>query len=351
MSETATAPAVADDTDLVRELLDDYGEVTRRSIDAYLLISRRAPFLDDLMADYPRRGGKMMRPTICIANARVFGGRIEDVVPCAAAVEILHNGLLVHDDIQDESELRRGLPTLHQLHGVPLALNAGDALIMLALRPLLDGLRPLSPSLSDRILNATQLMARETAEGQALELGWRDQPLGEVSEADYLTMVLKKTAWMATIWPAQVGLLVGSQGEVDATLVERFGFFLGAAFQIEDDLRNLAASATYGKELNGDLYEGKRTLMLIHARRTASAAERRTLDGFLGLKREDRTAEGVRWVADLMRRHGSLDYGRMMAHAMAGAALHEFNAAYGALPASRDKAFLGALPAWVFTRS
>lgn len=350
MIDAETAPDTADVTDLVRQTLDDFGAATREAIDAYLQPSRRAPFLDDLMADYPRRGGKMMRPTICIANARVFGGRIEDIVPCAAAVEILHNGLLVHDDIQDSSELRRGLPTLHQLHGVPLALNAGDALIMLALRPLLDGLRRLSPRLADRILDATQSMARETAEGQALELGWRDKTGHEVSEADYLAMVLKKTAWMATIWPAQIGLLVGSQGEADPADVVRFGFFLGAAFQIEDDLRNLAASATYGKELNGDLYEGKRTLMLIHARRTASAADRRTLDGFLGLTREDRTAEGVRWVADLLRRQGSLEYGRTMAHAMAGAALHEFNAAYGALPASRDKAFLGALPAWVFTR-
>jgi geranylgeranyl diphosphate synthase type II len=351
LSETTTASATEDVQDVVRQTLDDYGAATREAINGYLLTSRRAPFLDDLMADYPTRGGKMMRPTICIANARVFGGRIEDVVPCAAAVEILHNGLLVHDDIQDSSELRRGLPTLHQLHGVPLALNAGDALIMLALRPLLDGLRPLSPSLSDRILDATQRMARETAEGQALELGWRDQPGSEVTEADYLTMVLKKTAWMATIWPAQVGLLVGSNGEADPDDLVRFGFFLGAAFQIEDDLRNLASSATYGKELNGDLFEGKRTLMLIHARRTASAAERRTLDSFLGLTREERTAEGVRWVADLLRRQGSHEYGRAMAHAMAGAALHEFNAAYGALPVSRDKAFLGALPAWVFIRS
>jgi geranylgeranyl diphosphate synthase type II len=338
------------DPGIVDEVMAEYGEATRCSVEAYLSASPRAPFLDDLMADYPLRGGKMMRPAICIANARLFGGRLQDALPCAAAVEILHNGLLIHDDIQDDSELRRGRPTLHQLHGVPLAINAGDALMLLALRPLLEGLRPLSPSLAERILDATLTMARETAEGQALELGWRDQPTAAIEETDYLTMVLKKTAWLATIWPAWLGLLIGSGGRADPTSVARFGFFLGAAFQIEDDLRNLQQSATYGKELNGDLYEAKRTLMLIHVRRTASAADRERVDAFLALKRTDRSAEEVRWLADLMRRRGSLEHGRTMAQAMAGAALHEFSAAYGHLPDSRDKAFIAALPAWVFTR-
>lgn len=351
MTETALGLAGKDVSNLVSEVMDEYGEATRRMTGAYLPRDGRAPFLDDLIADYPARGGKMMRPSICIANACAFGGRIEYAAPCAAAIEILHNGLLIHDDIQDGSELRRGRPTLHQLHGVPLAINAGDAMMLLALRPLLDGLRPLSPSIAERILEITQTMGRETAEGQALELGWRDRPTVEVCEADYLTMVLKKTSWMAMIWPAQIGVLIGSNGEADPSNVGRFGFFLGAAFQIEDDLRNLEESSTYGKELNGDLYEAKRTLMLIHARRMCDSAERRTLDSFLTLNREERTAESVRWVANLMRRHGSLEYGRTMAHAMAGAALHEFASAYGALPSSRDKSFLAALPTWVFTRA
>ncbi|HWD68414.1 MAG TPA: polyprenyl synthetase family protein [Caulobacteraceae bacterium] len=347
------APAGRDGEDvasLVQSIMTECGAATRGAIWNYLPREARAPFLDELIADYPARGGKMMRPTICIANARAFGGRIADAVSCAAAIEILHNGLLIHDDIQDGSELRRGRPALHKLHGAPLAINAGDALILLALRPLLDGVRPLSSGLGERILDVTQSMARETAEGQALELGWRERAEVELGEADYLTMVLKKTAWLATIWPAQMGLLIGSRGEADPASVVRFGFFLGAAFQIEDDLRNLETSVTYGKELNGDLYEAKRTLMLIHARRSASAADRRTLDGFLRLRREERTDEEVRWVAALIRRQGSLEYGRTMAQAMAGAALHEFTAAYGHLPPSRDKSFIAALPTWVFTR-
>ncbi len=331
-------------------MLADYGDATRGALRHYLSSSPPAPFLDELLTDYPARGGKMMRPAICIANARVFGGRLEDAIQSAAAVEILHNGLLIHDDIQDESEMRRGRPTLHALHGVPLAINAGDALMLMALRPLLDNLRDLGQSVALRILEATQTMARQTAEGQALELGWRDRNRLDVGEADYLTMVLKKTAWMGMIWPAQLGLLIGSRGVADPERVVRFGFFLGAAFQIEDDLRNLSVDPGYGKEMNGDLYEAKRTLMLIHVRQACSPAERREIDAFLALRRQERSADQVLWLAALMERHGSLAHGRAVAGAMAGAAAHEFDLVYGDLPASADRSFLAGLIPWVFER-
>ncbi len=331
-------------------VLSEYGQVTRRTVRHYLVNENPAPFLDDLLTDYPERGGKMMRPAICIANARVFGGRLEDAVGSAAAIEILHNGLLIHDDIQDESELRRGRPTLHALHGVPLAINAGDAMMMAALRPLLDSLRGFSPSLATKILDVTQTMARETAEGQALELGWRTHNKTDVTEADYLSMVLKKTAWMGMIWPAQLGLLIGTRGEADPESVVRFGFFLGAAFQIEDDLRNLSIDPGYGKEMNGDLLEGKRTLMLIHVRGACAPDEQRDLDAFLGLRREDRAADQVLWLADLMDRHGSIDHARTAAHALAGAAAHECDLLYGALQRSADRDFLAGLVTWVFER-
>lgn len=337
--------------DVVPELLREYGAATRATVERYLSADRPAPYLHDLLTDYPRRGGKMMRPCICIANARAFGARLEDAIQSAAAIEILHNALLIHDDIQDESEVRRGQPTLHALHGVALAINAGDAMLLLALRPLLDNLGSLGERLCLRILDVTQTMARETAEGQALELGWRDGIATDVTESDYLTMVLKKTAWMATIWPAQIGVLIGARGAADPARVVRFGFFLGASFQIQDDLLNLIADRAYGKELNGDLYEAKRTLMLIHARQTCSARERDMVDEFLGLRRRDRTDEQVRWLSDLLERQGSVAYARKVAGALAGAALHEFSLAYGHLPPSRDKDFIAGLVPWVFERT
>jgi len=331
-----------------------YARSTREVLDRYLALENKSPFLGELMADYPGRGGKMMRPAICIANARIFGeGLGEDYAPairCAAAIEMLHNALLIHDDVQDGSEERRGRPTLHALHGVPLAINAGDALMFSAFQPLLDAVRPLGSDVARQVLEVTMTMARQTAEGQALELGWRDRNVTGLTETDYLQMALKKTAWMGMIWPAQLGVIVGSGGYVDPDRVLRFGYFLGLAFQIEDDLRNLSSDPGYGKERNGDLLEGKRTLMLIHVRDACSASERQRLDSFLSRPRAERDEDDVLWLAQLMERHGSIEHARRIAHAMGGAAMHEFSVTYAGKPRSEDFDYLAGLASWVFER-
>jgi len=334
----------------VMQMMAEYADATKDELGRYLGVGTGAPYLDDLIADYPSRGGKMLRPAICIANARVLGGDLGLAARCAAAVELLHNGLLIHDDIQDHSALRRGRPTLHSLHGVPLAINAGDALIFTALRPLIDAIRPLGAAVAGQVLDCSMTMARETAEGQALELGWRDRNITTLAEADYLRMALKKTAWMGMIWPAQLGLILGSRGRADPERVVRFGYFLGVAFQIEDDLRNLSADPGYGKERNGDLYEAKRTLMLIYVRSACSAADRGRLDAFLAKAREERSPDDVAWLAQLMDQVGAIDYARRVAAAMGGAATHEFALAYRELPPSDDLRFLGGLVRWVFER-
>ncbi|MHA6334574.1 polyprenyl synthetase family protein [Qipengyuania sp. CAU 1752] len=335
-------------------LVARYAGTTRKMLDRYLAVEGEAPYLGELMADYPGRGGKMMRPAICIANARIFGDQLaEDYAPairCAAAIELLHNALLIHDDVQDGSEERRGRPTLHALHGIPLAINAGDALMFTAFQPLMDAVRPLGTEVTRQVLEVTMAMARHTAEGQALELGWRDRNVNGLTEADYLRMALKKTAWMGMIWPAQLGVIIGSAGFVDPERVLRFGYFLGLAFQIEDDLRNLSHDPGYGKERNGDLLEGKRTLMLIHLSSACSDGERVRLDTFLGQRREDRAPEDVQWLAGLMQEYGSIDYARQVAQAMGGAASHEFTLAYAGKASSEDLQYLAGLVSWVFER-
>ena len=336
--------------DAMASTMATYGRATKVELERYLGAQPSAPYLDELLADYPSRGGKMLRPAICIANARAFGGNLETAVRCAAAIEILHNGLLIHDDIQDGSELRRGRPTLHALHGTPLAINAGDAMMFTALRPLIDALRPLGGDVAAQVLDVSMTMARETAEGQALELGWRDCNITALDEADYLRMALKKTAWMGMIWPAQLGLVLGSGGRADPETVVRFGYFLGVAFQIEDDLRNLSADPGYGKEMNGDLFEAKRTLMLIHVRQVCTDAERSRLDAFLAQARDQRSAEDVLWLAELMEISGSTSHARSLAAAMAGAASHEFTLAYGGLSQSPDLSFIAGLVPWIFSR-
>jgi geranylgeranyl diphosphate synthase type II len=132
----------------------------------------------------------------------------------------------------------------------------------------------------------------------------------------------------------------------------RFGFFLGAAFQIQDDVLNLAGdSRKYGKELDGDLREGKRTLMLIHLLTNAPEADRIRLLRLLSMSRTEKPGREIAWVRRSMRRLGCVDYARAVAHSLAGAALHEFKVAFAPAPDSRDKQFIEALPYWVLERS
>jgi geranylgeranyl diphosphate synthase type II len=338
--------------DLVTAVLREYGEATREVLFAYLPTAEPRRYLYDLLPEYPKRGGRSFRPSLCIATARAFGAPMEMALRTAASIELVHNAMLIHDDIEDESEQRRGKPALHVTEGVPLAINAGDMLALLAMRPLLDNRPWLGPDLSLRILEETERMARESAEGQAFELGWRRDNVSDVGESDYLLMVLKKTCWLTTIHPSRMGALIGSRGAIDLDQCVRFGFFLGAAFQIQDDLLNLDGDAhAYGKELGGDIWEGKRTLMLIHLLCHASPAERRRIRAMLVRPRERRSNADVAWVRERMDAHGSIGYARQVANGLAGAAQHEFQALYGGLPDSRDKRFLEALPAWVIERN
>jgi len=338
-------------TELVSSVLLEYGDATRATLFDYLPAAEPRRYLYDLVAEYPRRGGRAFRPSLCIATARAFGAPLELALRTAISIELMHNAMLIHDDVEDESEQRRGKPTLHVTHGDALAINAGDMLALLSMRPLLENRDTLGPSLSLRVLEETDRMARESAEGQALELGWRRDNLADVAEADYLLMVLKKTCWLATIHPSRIGALIGTGGAFDLDRCIRFGFFLGAAFQIQDDLLNLVGdSAAYGKELGGDIREGKRTLMLIHLRASATGPERDRLRHLLVRPRHG-SQEDFLWVRERMDAYGCIDYARQVAHGLAGAARHEFVNLYGHLPDSRDKRFIEALPEWVIERT
>lgn len=332
-------------------MLKEYGDLTRVALCEYLRPRAPQRHLYNIVADYPRRGGRMLRPSLCIATARAFGASLEDAVHSAVALELLHNAFLVHDDIEDESDERRGKPTLNALHGVAVAVNVGDALTLLGLRALMDNRNLLGPWLTLRVIEEAERMARESVEGQAVELGWRRDNALDLADGDYLHMVLKKTCWYTTIFPSRVGALIGTRGRADPEQFLRFGFFLGAAFQIQDDLLNLEGNAKrYGKELAGDLWEGKRTLMLIHLLRSATLKERSRLAEFLHLPRRRRGAVEVRWVRGLLDLYGCLEYARGVAHSLAGAALHEYASIYDSLADSRDKRFIEGVATWVIER-
>jgi geranylgeranyl diphosphate synthase, type II len=337
---------------LVRAVLEEYGALALPELRKYLRPPGARSELYELASDYPQRGGRALRASLCISSARAFGASAADALNSAVALELLHNAFLIHDDVEDGSEERRGAPALHVLHGVPIAVNVGDALAVLSLRPLLDNRDVLGPRLALRILEEAARMACESVEGQALELAWRRDNALDLAENDYLRMILKKTCWYTTIYPCRVGALIGTRDGVELDRYVRFAFFLGAAFQIQDDLLNLVGNhVRYGKELAGDIWEGKRTLVLIRLLEIASPEERLELGRLLGLERSARTAGDVKWIRARMDHYGCIEHGRQVAHGLAGAAVHEFQMAYGDLPDSRDKRFLESLATWVLERA
>ena len=340
----------AADSRLVEGMLDEYGALARRHMQKYLTTDEPRSYLYELVSDYPRRGGKMLRPSLCIAMTKATGGEVEEALSSAVAIELLHNALLVHDDIQDASDARRGRPTLHALHGVPLALNAGDAMALLSLNPLKANFHQLGFATALKIFDETERVAWESAEGQALELGWQRDKRTDLGDEDYLTMVLKKTCWLTTIHPLRVGCLIGARGKLELDPLIRIGFFFGAAFQIQDDLLNLDPGPQYGKETDGDLFEGKRTLMIIHALREAGTRDQTFLMEFLGRTRGERTVAEVGRVRDILRRTGALEHAQTVANGLCGAALCEFDRYFATVSKGRDHDFIRNLMVWVCRR-
>ncbi len=335
----------------LRDVLEEYGTLTRDALQDYLPKLEPQRYLYDLIADYPARGGKMLRPSLCLATASVFGASAEDAVLAAVSIELLHNALLVHDDIQDESDERRGEPTLHAQWGVPLAINAGDALGFFSLRPLLENSLRLGSRMTLRILAEADRMAQESAEGQALELGWQHDNRGDLADADYMEMVLKKTCWLTTIYPLRMGALIGTRrARYDLDPLLRFGFYLGTAFQIQDDVLNLLGDARYGKEIGGDILEGKRTLILLHLMRESSTTEHEDILRFLGKPRDERTILEVEHIRAAMGERGSIEYAQAVARGMADAAHEAFDDAFGHASDSRDRRFIEALIDYVIER-
>ncbi len=310
------------------------------------------PYLAEPMNDYPTRAGKALRPSLCLATCEAFGGRPDDAVPSALALELLHNAFLVHDDIEDASLMRRGEPTLHRLYGTPLALNAGDGLALLAIGTLRENIDLLGARLADRVMVEFDFMTRQTVAGQALELGWCRDNRTDLEPDDYLDLIMKKTCWYTTVLPLRVGALIGSRGTAELDPMIEFGFHLGAAFQIRDDILNLVGDpGQYGKEPLGDLREGKRSLMLIHLLAAADPPDRRWLETYLSSDPSERGAGDVGRVYELMVSYGSIGFAGEFATGVATSALTAMDVAFAGVDDSAARRFISLLVPFMIARA
>lgn len=346
--------STADATELVavvEDRLRDVAQTVRRSMLDAMPDGEPVQWLYGPMREYPSRPGKALRPALCLSAGRAFGGNPDDLLGIAVAIELLHNAFLVHDDIADGSEMRRGRPTLAASHGLAAALNAGDGLAIVANQVLRRATRRLDRDLADLVMAEFDTMAMRTLEGQATEVGWQFDNVESLGPEDYLELIMHKTCWYTTIHPLRVGAMVASGGTADLNPLVRFGFHFGAAFQIRDDLLNLVGDArVYGKEILGDLYEGKRTLTLVHLMEAARGPDRALVSDYLHRKRSERSEDLVRTIRAMMDDYGSIDFTREYAEGILLVAEGYFEQAFAQAQPGQDIDFLRALVPYVWAR-
>lgn len=317
------------------------------------LIPRKEPraTLYDLIAEYPSRAGKGLRPALCISTCCAYGGAREQALNSAVAFELFHNAFLIHDDVEDGSKRRRREPTLSEMVGVPIAVNVGDAMNVLAMRPLIRNLGILGPEKSYIIFWEVERMARESMEGQAIELGWVRNNTWDLSPNDYYVMTRKKTGWYTCIVPCRVGALIAGRSREEVKVFNGFGYNLGVGFQIQDDILNLVGEEDlYGKERAGDLWEGKRTLMLIHLLNTCSSRERKKLITILSKPREKKKIDEIAYILGLMNQHGSIEFARRTAATFAKRAKFILHRKLADMPSSIHKRFIAEIVDYMIYR-
>ncbi len=347
------------DRDLVERVLAEARALVAEQLADLISRNRRTSYgpLYDLVADYPFREGKGLRPAICLAAARSAGGRADQVQVSAAALELFHNGFLVHDDIEDSSEFRRGAVTMLREFGAPIAINVGDATHVLALQLLLENTSHIGLHKALLVMREAERMARESVEGQAIELEWIRRGEFDLDDAAYIRMAHKKTCWYTVIAPLRIGVICGLDAGIDFPLAQELlplielGHSAGIAFQIADDLLNLEAEESlYGKEKAGDLWEGKRTVMLLHFLRTASEAARREAERILRTPRQRKTVRDVAWLRSALADAGSLEHGRRLALEYSERAHALDSRPFTYLQPSADRRFLSEMLSYVVER-
>ncbi|HDD72136.1 MAG TPA: polyprenyl synthetase family protein [Candidatus Bathyarchaeota archaeon] len=277
-------------------------------------------------------GGKRLRPFLVLKSCEAVGGEEEEALPAATAVELLHTFTLIHDDIMDRDDVRRGVPTVHVKWGLDTAIMAGDLLFAKVFQSVAGGV---SRGRAERMLRVVKLLAEaavEICEGQAMDMAFEVSET--VSEEAYITMVSKKTAALMRA-SAMCGGVCGGGGEVEVDALGRYGLNAGIAFQIVDDVLGVVADErTLGKPVGSDLREGKKTIVVIHALNNAPEDLRRRIASVLG--RRDASKEEIQEALEAVKEAGSVGYAKRLAVEYADRAKQALNV----LPETRARKLL-----------
>jgi geranylgeranyl diphosphate synthase, type II len=243
-------------------------------------------------------GGKRVRSVLTLLSCEAVGGKARNALGAAVAIEILHNFTLVHDDVMDNAELRRGCPTVHRRWDTNVAILSGDQMIPSAYRLLLTNSLPRK----ERALEVFTDAFKQVCEGQGLDKEFELR--SDVTLRDYFVMIRKKTGRVITA-ATEIGALAGGGSQEQVTTLRKFGECLGRAFQLQDDLLDIVGSEPeFGKTIGGDIIEGKKTYLLLRAIELSAGTDRSLLRSIAQHKKVPRNA--VKRVKSIYERTGVL---------------------------------------------
>lgn len=290
------------------------------------------------------RGGKRWRPSLFLTVYEALGGNPEDVLDYAVIPEVIHNGTLIVDDVEDDSEYRRGKPCIHRIYGVDIAINVGNLMYYLPLTILLRDER-LDQQKKNRIYEMYIEEMIRLSIGQAMDIAWHRGLSPHVTEEQYMQMCAYKTGTLAR-FSAKLAAILADVDEEKVESVGRFAEAIGVAFQIQDDILNLVGEPEkYGKEIGGDITEGKRTLMVIHTLEKASPEDKKRLIEILNMHTRD--PKLIAEAISIIKKYGSIEYAKEVSKRIMKEAWNEID---GWLPPSKAKEALEALARFLIER-
>ena len=215
-------------------------------------------------------GGKRLRPVLLLITVDAFGGNADKAMPAALAVEVFHNFTLLHDDIMDNADMRRGKPSVFAKWGENVAILSGDAMLITAYKML----AALEAERLPRVMHIFNDMALEVCEGQQYDMDF--ESMERVSVEDYILMIERKTSALLS-GSAMIGATLAGASDDDIKKLYRFATELGLAFQLQDDMLDSFGDEALGKKIGGDILEGKQTYLMVQAMSRASNEEREVL--------------------------------------------------------------------------
>jgi len=268
-----------------------------------LLPRREGELLSEAVWFHLEAGGKRIRPAICLLTCEQLGGEPSRALYFAAAVEVLHNMFLIHDDVEDGDTVRRDRPTVWVKYGQPNAINVGDYMLSAATRAVL--MSPVDDALRVELARLFTETIEVTCRGQSLDLNNRASE--DLTVEQYMQMVTLKTGRYLALGMVGGGMIAGAEGETLARL-EALCSSMGAAFQIRDDLIDLTVGKGRGGALGNDIREGKPSILYAHAISVASPDQKRRIMSVMAKPRQETTDADVAEVRRLYDELGSVEF-------------------------------------------